>query len=1780
MGALLDQLSDTSDEQKSQGQLGQLLNQDESEPARASIRLSKDIKPDQAAKVLDLSDQTGFPTDFVSRNVESLERQRTQEVVTPKFTDDHPIVSSWLGRDPHHAALALSDIPILGTMERQFSYLSNQAERGFYDLHNSYLKMKEYSGIATPDDIRARQQIEKRLQFDLNKEAPGTISKLFGKAVETGPQIVGITALSALGAQMSIPAGLTAGVSFAAMAAGDAYTDYRDRGIPEGEARNWATAVGVINGVAAGYGANVIEKIPGLRLLTKESIASNPAMRTALAKYIVGIGESGITMGSFSGIQSLVQNGLGNVAQIPPDASPAAILGTIFSKENIRKAAEAAGGGLVTGFMVGGGLGAWGIWKDFGRSNEALNTEKAWNNVGTILQNAKIQEMAPEQVQKLVKQMTKDGQVYVPLEHWQTYWEGQKLDPRKVFESLTGNTASYDESMRTGADIQVPMSDYAKIAASEEHSKQFNEVIRNSPDAMNSKEAKDFLGQKTPEQEASEKIAGEISPQENVPRGTIQEENTQKNQVEQQLAATESELGHKPLFEDLKSVGMSDEQAARYSQAIEKARGAAQEDLTRRMTDIALRKKTAEYREERRQVEQEVTQEIDGRKDQIALTALQKGVLPNDTEFPIKLSKEAIKRDFPEVDTSKLPRGISVGKQRATSDEVMSYAEELRKSDITRHEYDIRSYGIFREVIGKGISLRGSEDLANEYKTFEAWKKNKSGRPLDEVIDELRDRGVIGENQDPIQAIRDIKAPKKPGAVSNYLERARYDLEKERADMEGAHPDQVAPLLGYQSGSHLLHDLTTMPKREELIASEIDRRMVERRPDITSATNLPEETIKALHNEHRAKLLRAELEHLASQDFAVTKGLIRAIARRVPSNEEVRMEADSLIGNRTYNALNQNLYLTAERMARNEAANFFTQGNFEKAFEAKQRELLNFEMFRAAQKAKETIDKGLDFQRAFDKKSVRDRLAQASRGGGEWLDQIDAFRERFDFRKSVSMEEAMNRKSLLEFIEQQKRTGNPLDLPQDISNPDYRPSWKSMTVDQLYDVFGTLKQMKTMAYNEGRMLADERQRSFNEVKETVFQGLEKHFGPPKPPKWDFHPDFKDWGADKISWFNSWRTRPEFFFRWMDGGEYHGPVWETFMKPMNDAENFKTQHQRVAVEKLNEIFNDYSVPERAKFYSKLDFVPEIQKSMNKMEMMMTVLHWGNDGNRSELMRGYGWNEAQVRAIWNHLDAKDFKAINKIWELIESFWPQIKQQEIDLKGVVPEKVDASPFKVTARDGKEIAMAGGYFPLIYDRKIGWKAGNFNESEDVNALFGTNAGRAMTKHGWTKERVGGGGLPPSLQMTTLMNHVSDVIHDLSYRKPIIDLYKMINDPDVRDRISSAAGKNMYEQLNPWLKRTAGDRPWAPMGPLEALSKLQQGMTMAELGFNFAAALNDIPSYITASRSLGPKYALSGLRDSANIFKAWEFVKENSEFMRARPDNFDRDWRATGRNLNIAGVAPGPLSYIETMSPIKRATFKAVSQATDLCVAIPTWLGAYRKALEGDVKNVPENNHQMAVEYADNLVRDIKGSGAAKDMAAIQSAGGQLGRLFTMFYSQVNVIDNQLMMAGRQAAIDKDIPKFVATMMAVWFIPGPLVESIMGHTKKEDESTPEWLAKTELLYPLRMVPGLREFANYLENKKAVEITPVNRAVETIFKTAGNILGSTPGIKELVGEKEEWKDSDYRDAVMATGYLTGLPTRQPLKTMSYLHDWMNGDEQPDSLGEGIYRAMVGRKRRG
>lgn len=1659
-------------------------------PLTTTLRQSSTIPPDKATRILNLSDKSGLSPDLVSRNTDQVEAQLKSTPIDADFAKEHPVIASIATQDPHYAAMMGEDLPILGTLEKQFHYLFNQTERAGLDTEYGLRTMAKAFGHQSTDNESRINQIQDELNTKYNLPAPGRMSRILGNVVESGVPMAGAIGVGYLGALAGAPASLGTAATWGALEFGKAYQEFSTRkdaaGAPlmtDNEARGMALLSGA--GTAALFASPLgkfIEKIPGLKMLGPGGLASiivSPTGFQAIRGIAAEIGQTSLLMGGFTGFANLIHTASGHLGEMAndgsyKDASFGQLVARMFPKEDLQAAGKATTEGAETGLAFGA-LGA-GVktavdYRNYTRSMQAKDlyyvnnylqaqhTADQWRAIGSTLQATQMATTTPEQTEKVISRLAPNQQLYVPLEAWQDRF---KEDPRAAFKALMGDTKAYDEALRTGTDLQIPVAKYAAKIAAIDHNEYFGQFLRAMPLAMNADEATKSTGLKAEmeqaDQEAREKIAREVAPapeakaNETVP-AAVPTATTPEAQAVQEV---HDQQGFKPLFgpEDIK--GMKPGVATRYVNALDKALFNAEQDVANKIATQGLKEKSKSWQDERTKVQKQVEAEISNQPGFRAVDAFKKHLAPDGLELA-RLSLTDIEKDYPEVHYSpeKLPENIAV----------------------------------------------------------------KKG---------------------------------------------------------GIHPEDAAMRLGYNSGSELLYDLTTQPDRDALIQRMTDERMLERHPEAGSlygiAPNIMDEAMKAVHNDQRSRVLRLELEHLASDDFASFKGLLRTLGRRLPTPEEDRLEAQRQIGEKTTAQTEPRLYQRAEGLASREAREFFLQGDFDKVWEAKRRELINHELFRAATDAKEQSDKDMGFARRFDRESIRQRIGKA---GGNFLESIDAIRSQFDFAK-VTPKQLEKFEGLRNWVQQQREAGfNPI-VPEDLLERAGKKSYRDMTNDELHSTVDYLRNIDHQARLKNRLLASAKERTFDEMVQEMTGQLSSKFDL-KPSDLDkpidLHPDWKDKIQGKLNDYGAWHTRMEPLFEWLG-------LHDQFYDAINKAEDFKTSEGRKAARYLKGIFNDYDPSERAKF-GRVQYIPELEGSrlepnLNKMEMMMTLLHAGNEGNQKELMRGWNLNEAQLKAIWKNLDHRDANVIQRIWDFADSYWPQIAKQERELNGLTPEKIRGRPIEVTLKDGTTAKLEGGYFPLVYDRNASFRTEALQQASSLKEMFPTYAGQTATKHGWTEARVGGGGQAPSLDFSIFTDHMFDVIHDLAYRKPIIDLYKLVNNEDIRSHLEATAGKGIYRQLNPWIKRMAGDRPWDPMGPWEALRTLRSNMTVAEIGLKIGSSLVHMTSLLPATQEIGLKYMAEGFKQFRNIPDAVNFIWDKSEFMKSRwEDVGDRDIRAAGSKINVVNINKGFWNEMKALSPIQLRDAWIVMRSADIAVAGPTWLGAYQRAMDGKVKKIDGLDEPKAIAYADRLVRDTKGSGSAKDLAPMHYAGGSFGKLLTMFTTQLNVIHNQMMNAYREAKVNPQTGKIAGNVMAYWVGPAIAAQLLRGRYPGNDENWIYWGLKAAAKFPLEVQPALAPFARYLESRDALKLSPVEEALSIIAKTAGNVLSTATG--KVTGEEKEWTAKDYADAMMTLGYLKGLPTRQIVQSTMRLHNWMSGEEEHENPIGGLWSVATGAK---
>jgi hypothetical protein len=399
------------------------------------------------------------------------------------------------------------------------------------------------------------------------------------------------------------------------------------------------------------------------------------------------------------------------------------------------------------------------------------------------------------------------------------------------------------------------------------------------------------------------------------------------------------------------------------------------------------------------------------------------------------------------------------------------------------------------------------------------------------------------------------------------------------------------------------------------------------------------------------------------------------------------------------------------------------------------------------------------------------------------------------------------------------------------------------------------------------------------------------------------------------------------------------------------------------------------------------------------------------------------------------------------------------------------------------------------------------------------------------------------------IASHLSQVRHDLTHRKAVIDVARLVNRPKIRAAIEQAVGRQMYRQLNPWLKGIAGDAPDVALQHEKWLSKLRQNATTVVLGLKGTTGIIQALGYLNVVDELGKGHALRGLaKNPLDWKKHREFVFERSVMMRERMQNYDRDIRDYMQKRDV--ITQGNAWWFYHIGFM------------DLALSVPAWMAAYQKAMDGHLENIEKGSEKAAIDYADSVVRKTMAAGSAKDLARVQR-GGETQRLFTAFYSQLAIQFNLSSRTIPRFMANKDFNQLITAAVVLWLLPALLPDLIRGGGPDEEdgEGWPSWMARKIALYPLSLMVVLRDVGSMLDwkfqtgGRAKFGASPAFQAMEAV----GNATGS---LAKLVDSDAEFTRKDMKEIVNAGGYLTGLPTRQVWMTLDYLYDYMTGEYEP------------------
>lgn len=947
------------------------------------------------------------------------------------------------------------------------------------------------------------------------------------------------------------------------------------------------------------------------------------------------------------------------------------------------------------------------------------------------------------------------------------------------------------------------------------------------------------------------------------------------------------------------------------------------------------------------------------------------------------------------------------------------------------------------------------------------------------------------------------------------------------SDTTGLHPEVVAGMFtnedgtpAFSSADELVQALASAEAPRLVIEGRTDQRMLEEHGDLATPAGLERAADMAIHNDARVRFVATELcalQHAMSVREKVP-GRKHTVDVLVQAAKE---HASAVIASLKVRDIRPHQYAAAEVRAAKAAEK--ARGDLVKQSEHKRNQLINLYATKAAYAAQEEVRRAITYFKKFD--SASQTL------DSEYRQQIEQLLESVDLRPA-SLKAIDKRKTLAEWAQKQEEMGLPADIPEGLLLEANRKSIKDMTVEEVRGLRETIQQIEHLGRLKHKLLTAKDKREFALIVAEAGDSIRANGGKERETQLEEPKGIMPW----LEGMAAGHRKLASLLRQMDGGKDGGPMWRILGRTMNEAGDQEAVMIEAATVRLTELYAPL-LKLKGGIHGDARFIPEIRNSLTRGGRLAVALNWGNETNRQRVMMGDNWTGEQVSAILKQLTREEWQFVQGAWDFIDGYWPQIEAKQLRVSGVAPEKVAASPFQITLPGGEVMKLSGGYYPVKYDANRDDRAEKHDAAAIAKDMIGGAYTRATTRRGHTKARVQEVRRPVKKTLDVITQHVSEVVHDLSWHEWLIDANRLIDAKPINQAIRDHYGTAVVRTLKDALQAiaTADVVPQTKID--QALLHLRANISRSTMGFSITTALMQ-PFGLTQSMvRIGPKHVLQGLKrwggDAARLESSLGWIQGKSDFMCLRSKTFNRELHEIR----------GRVSHGHSKArQVYDASLFMLMQKMQLVADIPTWIGGYEKALASG------QDEATAVAMADQGVLDAQGSGQTKDMAELQRKHPMLG----MFYSYFNVTYN--LAAESTAKTDFKNPLALAgwvSDMALLMVipalaPAILIELLRGGGDDDAEKWAKKLLEWQASYLLGTVMGLRETSGLVAG----------------FDYSGPPVGRVVGDLGKLGKQVAQGEVDEGLALAALrllGSATGIPTVQLIRSWRGWQAWEDGD---------------------
>ena len=1136
---------------------------------------------------------------------------------------------------------------------------------------------------------------------------------------------------------------------------------------------------------------------------------------------------------------------------------------------------------------------------------------------------------------------------------------------------------------------------------------------------------------------------------------------------DEQIQQTQYINGMTPMFEDAAQAGMDDTDYAQYRHNAERATAEAQDDLTARaLRDMAFIRnlRARKIREMRKQYKADF---------QRAEMAARGSIMSQ----PVYRAWQLL--------TARMTEENRIG------DGKPKFNKQVDATHDSLFEAIAKLGGVNKDEMISQFGLDPKDKIPAVHIGYPVLRKN-NGRSIDSMIEALTEEGYLPVDDtgkaDPrdfeerffdemrgtkryssayvpheqkagdhvanpyaLTAVRfDHDSLVAMGVDGQTLERLiDFDMTRKNG---GMHPDLVSDLIlnedgepVFSGGEDLIRALTEAQPPQEAIEETAYLNILAEKGEVPTQADFEEAADLAAHSEIRQRVIASEFKALSKATGAAS--LIRKAASVYAKEKVEQIKVRDL---------RPSVYTRAEAKAAKASMEAFRKGDIPTAATQKRNQLLQNSMAREVLKAREEMETARKYLGKFNRvvKSI----------DIEYREQIEALLESVELSNAPSLKDLDKRTSLLQFVKKMEEQGRAHNIDAEyIAEIQAKRNYREMTVEEMRVLVDTVKGIEHLGRLKNKMLTARDKRTYQEIRDKIVESIRDN-ARDHDKRTSTAANNIERVEDGFSGFMWGHIKISSIARILDGGKDAGAFWNYFIRPINEVADREATMTAETAQKLEEILkplNDNLT--HREYWRSAEYQIGGQK-FTRRQLFAIALNLGNEGNIQRLLSGghgsvRNWNMAEVMDAMQNLTSKEWQAVQKVWDLFESFRPQIAELERKVVGTEPQWVEAKPLTVRTADGELLTLRGGYYPAKYDSASTQAAESGNALADIEDIKSAVKMAANTRHSFTKDRAEAvKNRPLLLDLSVTYNGLNEIIHDITHREAVIDAARLLKSSSIDKAIRETLGAQAKRQLNKALEDIARGNT----APVEGLDKyaglLRQNVSMTGLGFNVVSAAVQLTGFIPAVTRLGGKYAWAGLSQyTTHPIKATQSAMEQSEFMRNRGNTRLREIREVAATINGAGKIRKFLNKYSYWLMMK------MQQVVDTAI----WHGALAKAMDSG------KDLDTAIKLADQTVLDTQGGGQIKDLSAFER-GSNTQKLFTVFYAYMNTALNHGFV---EAKTQKSKAKLAANLMMIYVVPTALTTLMKSALipGDDDEDLEKKLAKEQISFLLGLFVYGRE---------------------------------------------------------------------------------------------------------